>query len=83
MLNSIGDSLSDFERLEDNKDGEDEDDEEEDTNLGKLSKDDKPGWVLGTISNKVQHSGKSFRLTQMRFDEVTHRVWGDAANYFR
>ena len=31
----------------------DEDDDEEDNELGKLSKDDKAGWVMGTISKTL------------------------------
>jgi len=54
MLNPIGDSLSDLASSEDEEDGEDEDDDEEDTELGKLSKDDEPGWVMGTITKTVK-----------------------------
>jgi hypothetical protein len=50
MLNAVGDSLSDLGSSEEEEDGEDEDDNEGDTRHGKLSKDDKPGWVMGTIS---------------------------------
>jgi len=60
MLNAIGDSLSNLASSEDEEDGEDEDDDEEDTELGKLSEDDKPGWVMGTISTTVQHRMESF-----------------------
>ena len=53
MLNAIGESLSNLASSEDEEDGEDEDDDEEDTEIGKLSEDDEPGWVMGTISNTV------------------------------
>ena len=55
MLNAIGDSLSYVGRSEDEEAGEDEDDDEEDTELGKLSEDDEPGWEMRTISKTVQH----------------------------
>jgi hypothetical protein len=82
MLNAIRDSLSDLARSDDEQDGEDEEDDEEDTELGKLSDDDEPGWVMGTITKVVPHRIESFRLKQMRFDELTQPGWGDAANYF-
>ena len=82
MLNAIRDSLSDLASSEDEEDVEDEDDDEQDTELGKLSEDDKPGWVMGTISKTVQHYMESFRQKQMRLDELTQLEWGDAANCF-
>jgi len=83
MLNAIGDSLSDLASSDDEQDGEDEEDDEEDTELSKLSDDDEPGWVMGTITKTVQHGMESFRQKQMRLDELTQPGWGDAANYFR
>jgi len=52
MLNAIGDSLSDLASTDDEEDAEDE---EEDDNIeqGKLSEDDEPSWVMGSISNMV------------------------------
>jgi hypothetical protein len=52
MLGAIGDSLSDLEISDDGEDGEDE--EDEDTEQGKVSEDDKPGWVMGTITITVR-----------------------------
>jgi len=69
MLNTIGDSHRDLVCSDHEDDGEDEEENEEDTELGKLSKDDEPGWVMGTISNMVQQSKESFRKMQMRLDE--------------
>ena len=79
----IGDSLSDVASSDDEQDGEEEKDDEADTELGKFSDDDVPGWVMGTISKTVQHRMESVRHQQMRFDELTQPGWGDAANYFR
>jgi len=81
MLVAIGDSLSDLARSDDGEDGEDEDDEE--TEQGKLSKDDEPGWVMGTITKTVQQRIKRFRLKQTKFDELAHPGWQDAADNFR
>ena len=81
MLNAIGDSLSDLASSDDEEDGEDEDDDEEDTGHGKLSEDDEPGWVMGTISKMVQHRMESFRQKQLRLDELMQPGWGDAADY--
>jgi len=71
MLNAIRDSLRDHANLDNAEDGEDEAEGEEDTVLGKLRDDVKPGWVMGTISRKVQHGMESFRQKQMGFDELT------------
>ena len=68
MLNAMGDSLSDLASSEDEEDGEAEDDDEEDTEIGKLSGDNEPGSVMGTISEAVQHRMESFRQKQMRLD---------------
>jgi len=79
MFNTIGDSLSDLASFEDEGD---EDDDEEETELGKLSEDEEPGWVMGAISKTVQHHMVSFRQKQMRLDQLTQLGWGDAADYF-
>jgi len=81
-LNVIGDSLSDLASSVDEEDGEGKDEDEQDTGHGKLSDDDEPGWVMGTISKMVQHRMESFRQKLMRLDELTHPGWGDAADYF-
>jgi len=83
MLNAIRDSRSDLASSHDEQDGEDVEDDEDDTELCKLSDDDEPGWVMGTISKMGQHRMESFRQKQMRLDNLTEQGWGDAANYFR
>jgi hypothetical protein len=81
MLVAIGDRLSDLASSDDGEDGEDEDDEE--TEQGKLSEDDQPGSVMGTITNTVQQRMKKFRQKQMKLDELTQLGCEDAADYFR
>jgi len=81
MLVAIRDSLSDLASSNDGENGEDEHDEE--TEQGKLSKDDEPGWVMGTITKTVQQRMKRFRQKQMKLDELTQPGWEDAAEYFR
>jgi len=81
MLITIGDSLNELASSNDAEDGEDEDDEE--TEKGKLSEDDEPGRLMGTITKTVQQRMKRFQLTQMRFDELTQPRWEKAADYFR
>jgi hypothetical protein len=83
MLNAIGDSVSDLASSDDEQDEEDKEEDEEDSDLGKLSDDDEPGWVIGTISKTVQHCMESCRQKQMKLDELTQLGWGDAAKYFR
>jgi len=60
MLNAMGDSRSDLPSSDDEEDREDEDDDEEVAAVGKLNEDDKPGWVMGTITQMVQYCMKSF-----------------------
>jgi hypothetical protein len=81
MLVVIGDSLSDLASSDDGEDGEEDDDEE--TEQGNLSKDDEPGWVMGTITKMVQQHMERFRQKQMKLDEVTKPGCEDAADYFR
>jgi hypothetical protein len=79
MLVAIGDSLSDLASSNNGEDGEDEDDEK--IEQGKLSEDDDPGWVMGTITKTVQQRMERFRQKQMKFDELTQPGWEDAADY--
>jgi len=83
MLNAIRDSLSYLASSDNSEDGEDEDDDEDDPAGGKLSKDDKPGWVMGTISNTVQDRMEHFRQKQMNLAELRQPGLGDAADNFR
>jgi len=80
MMAAIGDSLSDLASSNDGEDGEVEDEE---TELGKLSKEDEPGWVMGTISKTVQQRMEGFRQKQMKLDELRQPGWEHAADYFR
>ena len=81
MLVAIGDRPSDLASSDDGEDGEDEDDEE--TEQGKLSDDDEPGWVMGTITKMVKQSMERFRHKQMKLNELTQPGWEDAADCFR
>jgi hypothetical protein len=81
MLVAIGDSLSDLASSDNAEDGEDEDDEE--TEQGKLSEDDEPGWVMGTITKTVKQHMEKFRQKQMILHELSEPRWEDAADYFR
>jgi hypothetical protein len=81
-INAIGDSLSDVASSDDEEDKEDEDDDGEDTQHGKLNKNNKPGWVMGTISKMEPHHMESFPQKQMRLDELTQPGWGDLAGSF-
>ena len=69
MLVATGGSLSELASSDDGDDGEDEDDEE--TEHGKLSDDDEPSWVMGTITKTVQQRMESFQQKQMKLDELT------------
>ena len=82
LLNTIWDSLSNHAKPEDEEDGEEEVDDEEDTDLGKLTEDDEPGWVMSTVSNTLQHRMESFRQKQKRIDELTQPGCRDPPHYF-
>jgi hypothetical protein len=71
MLNAIRDSLSDLASSEDEEAGEDDHYDEADTGHGKLSNDDEPGWVMGTISKMVQYNMESVRPKQIGLDKLT------------
>jgi len=82
MLNAIGDSLSNLASSDDKQDGEAEEDDENDSELGKLSDDDEPGWVMGTISKTLQQGRmERFQQNHIRLDELTQLGWEDLANY--
>ena len=83
MWNTIGDSLSYLARSNDGEDWENEDVDEEEHELGKLSEDGEPGWVMGTNSNMVQQHMERIRQNQMKLDELTQPGWGEVAYYFR
>ena len=80
MLVAVGVSLSDLASSDDEDDGEDEDDEE--TEQCKLSEDDEPGWVIGTITKTVQQRMQRFRQKKIKLDKLTQWGWDDAADYF-
>jgi hypothetical protein len=69
MLGAIRHSLSDVASSDDGEDGENEDEEE--TDQGKLSKDDEPGWLMGTITKMVLQCIERFQLKQMKLDKLT------------
>jgi len=52
MLNAIGVSLSDLASSDDREDGEVENDDDDDPDVGRLSVDDEPSWVMGTIPKR-------------------------------
>jgi len=71
ILDAYGDSLSDLASSDDEEDGDDDDDTEQ----GKLSEDDEPGWMMGTISKPVQHRMEEFTQKRMKLDELTQPGW--------
>jgi len=76
----IGDSLSDLASYDEGEDVEDEEDKV--TQQGQLSKDNEPGWVMGTITKTVKQLMERFRQKQMKLDELTQQGWEDAADCF-
>jgi hypothetical protein len=71
MLNTVRDSLGHLACSEAKEDAaDDEEDDDDDTELRKLSGDDEPGWVMGTISKTVHHHIESFWQNQMRLGNI-------------
>jgi len=81
MMIAIGDSLSDLGSSDNVEDGNDEDDDE--IEQGKLSENDEPSWVMGTITKTVPQRMEMFQHKLMKLDELTQLGWEDAADYFR
>jgi len=81
ILVTIGDSPSDLASSDYAQDGEDLD--ENQTEQGKLSEDDEPSWVMGTIPKTVQQGMEMFRQKQMNLDKVSQPGWQDADDNFR
>lgn len=53
MLNAIGDSFSNIASAENEENGQQKEYVEEDRQLGKLSENDEPGWVMCTITKTL------------------------------
>jgi len=70
MLFAIGDIVRILASSDDEEYGEDKEDVEGGTELGKLSEDDEPGRVMGTISTMVQHCMASFCQKYIRLDKL-------------
>ena len=82
LVYAIGDCLSNLASSNDEEDSEYEADNEEDTEMGNLSEDGNPGWVMGTISKTVQQHIERLQQQKMRLDQLTLPGWGDVAKYF-
>ena len=73
-------SLSGHASSDDGENGEDEDDGQ--SERGKLSEDDKPGWVIHTISAKIQQRIERFWQKQIKLDELPQPEWENTADYY-
>jgi hypothetical protein len=80
MMVAIGDSLSDLVSSNEFEVVEDEDNEQ--TEQGKLSEDDEPDWVIGTITKTVRQRMEKFQQKHMKLDELTQPGWEDASDYY-
>jgi len=81
VSNAIGHSLSDLASSDSKEHGKVKENDHV-TELGKLSKDDEPGWVMSTITKTVQHRNESFRQKKMWLEELMQPRWVDAAGNF-
>ena len=81
MMVAVGDSLSNLESSDKGEVGDVQDDVE--TEQGKLSEDDEPGWEISTITKMVQQRIERFWQKQMQLDALRQPRWEDAADYFR
>jgi len=80
MMIAIGEGLSNHAYFKTVEDGHDKDDE--DTELGKLSEDDQPGWVVATMPITAQQRMQTYRQMWIKLDELIQPGWGYTANNF-
>jgi len=66
---ALRDSLSDIASSDNGQDGEHEDDQE--TEQSKLSEDDEPGWVMGTVTKTSKQCMERFQQRQKKLDGLT------------
>ena len=57
-----------------------EDEDDEGTDQGQQSKDDEPGWVIGTITKTVRQLWERICRKQMKLDGMTQRRCEDATD---
>jgi hypothetical protein len=67
-LHDISGRLSNLQCSNEEQDAKAEEDDEEDTELGKISGDNEPGWVMSTNSKIVTHHIASIWQKKMRLD---------------
>jgi len=79
-LNAIGRNLNNRAGFDDMENREVQDAYEDVTQLCKLSKDDKPGWAMATVSWTIQQRLDSALLKQMKNVELTQLGCGNVAN---
>lgn len=82
MLGAIKDSLSDIGTFEDWEDGGDRCEVDDNTEQGKVSEDDKLGWVMVIMSKMVVHQMEHIGQKQMTPDNTMQPGCGDGANFF-
>jgi len=73
MLDPFGPSLSVLASSDTGEDDEDEGDEE--TEQGKLSEDEEPGWVMGTITKSVHLCLERISQKQRKSDQLAQPGW--------
>ena len=69
MIIAISDSLSDLAMSDNGEDGEPQG--EEVAERGKLTEDDEPGWVMGTIAIRVQQHVERLQQVNMMLEGLT------------
>jgi hypothetical protein len=79
VMNVIRDSVSNLAISDDEVISEEAQQAQADTQFGNLSKEDKCGWLLGTIPQMVKHRKQSFHCHQMRLDDLNQKKWGGAS----
>lgn len=82
ILNEFGDSKRDLPGLENREDGECSDEDEDDIVMCKLSEDDRPCQVLGTISRTIPHHLHRFQRMQIKIYMLVQLGKGNMAEDF-
>lgn len=82
ILIAIEACLSNLAILDDKEDVDVKADDRNGSELGKLSENDEPGWVMGTLSKEVPQSMETYLVMEIWHDELTQLRWWDMADYF-
>jgi hypothetical protein len=78
MMEAIRDSVDDVTTSDEEDDHYDNISDGQDYDDAKLSDDDAPGWVVGTINKSVQERLETVPMKRIKLQELTTLAWAEA-----